>query len=57
MMDVLVIRQCPFCELRFPNRNVLEAHLREDHPSRVDLDHQQTDAPTKADGNGGHRWS
>lgn len=34
-MELTGIRQCPFCELRFPNRNVLEAHLREDHSNRV----------------------
>jgi hypothetical protein len=56
-MDVLTVRQCPFCELRFPNRNVLEAHLREDHPERVDLDHNEMAGRSHAVPTGGQRWS
>lgn len=37
-MELTGIRQCPFCELRFANRNLLEAHLRDDHPHRVAVD-------------------
>lgn len=59
-MELTSIRQCPFCELRFPNRNVLEAHLREDHPRRVSLDSGVGDggraSPSPSKG-AGHTWS
>lgn len=59
-MELTGIRQCPFCELRFPNRNVLEAHLREDHPHRVAVDgHLEADAATSLRPAHGrdHPWS
>ena len=59
-MELTGIRQCPFCELRFANRNLLEAHVREDHPSRVTVDgHFGREATTTAGAavSGGHTWS
>lgn len=59
-MELTGIRQCPFCELRFPNRNLLEAHLREDHPNRVAVDGHlgpEAKAATGATVSGGHEWS
>jgi len=32
MVDV---SQCPFCELRFPAKWELKAHLESDHPGRI----------------------
>ena len=29
------ISQCPFCELRFPAKWELKAHLESDHPGRI----------------------
>ncbi|HET6964539.1 MAG TPA: hypothetical protein VFH58_07170 [Acidimicrobiales bacterium] len=59
-MELTGIRQCPFCELRFPNRNLLEAHLREDHPTRLAVDgHFGSEATATAGAtvSGSHTWN
>ena len=30
----MIVRQCPYCELRFPNGNELKDHISTDHLAR-----------------------
>jgi hypothetical protein len=35
---VIDVHQCPYCELRFTNRNELQDHIAESHPRADDDD-------------------
>ena len=56
-MGVTGIRQCPFCELRFPSHNELDDHIRGDHPDRVVPDHYPAASAAAAGIARGHTWS
>jgi Zinc finger, C2H2 type len=47
MVDV---RQCPYCELRFPTKVELEHHIATDHPGHLGTDDVDDDTRRPSDG-------
>jgi hypothetical protein len=44
---VIDVHQCPYCELRFTNRNELQDHVAESHPHTAAEDDDTLRAPDR----------